>query len=394
MTRPDDAPTLATLRRAVDDAAAQPDHHLADRLLTGVRSRRQARRTRGVALAVLLLVGLTAGVLRLLPGSGPDELRVAEPPVAQPPFGEPPVAVLTAKAVTREQAARSGLDGSSQCESPAVRAPGPMTGAGPALTLVAGYLTDERGLKSWTEEYHGMYSSSGPEGPGGLVAVCWFSGPVPGDGSGGPPVEGNSLLLVVNLTGAAGLGQQAQSVDPLPVLAPPAPAAELLTGDLAAAATVVHPQPTGVAVVDVLVRPSPPPPVPTQDCAPIGCPTAEELPVRIDVLLDGRAVPLMERQSAPPGEVLEVEVTVDVPADAELTGLVLGSSGEGSRIEQVLATAPRQGPGPVTYRLEWTVAGAPGDLAQLRLEYTQAVTPDGVGAGGSVNRPFVLLDVE
>jgi hypothetical protein len=389
MTGPDDGPLLVPLRRALDDAVARVDHGLADRLLTGARARRQARRTRGAALAVLLLVGLTAGGFRLLSGYGADELTVAEPSVEGPA-----VAVLTAKAVSREQAARSGLDGSSQCESPAVRAPDAgWGGAGPELTVVAGYLTDERGLRSWSREYTGTYSSEEPAGPGGLVAVCWFSGPVPADSSGGAPVEGTSLLLVVTLADPSlGMGQRVQSVDPLPVLAPPAPAPELLTGDLAAAATVVHAQPAGVAVVDVLVRPSPP--APTEDCAPVGCPTSEELPVRLDVLLEGRPVPLMERQSARPGEVLQVEVTVDVPAGAELTGLVFGASGEGSRIEQVLAEAPRQGPGPVTYRLDWTVAGAPGGLAQLRVEYTQAVTPDGVGTGGIVNRPFVLLDVQ
>ena len=390
MTRPDDGPLLVPLRRALDDAVARADDGLADRLLAGARARRQARRARGAALAVLLLVALTAGALRLLPGSGADELTVAEPSVE-----EPGVAVLTAKAVSREQAARSGLDGTSQCESPAVRAPDAgWGGAGPELTVVAGYLTDERGLRSWSREYTGTYSSEEPAGPGGLVAVCWFSGPVPADSSGGVPVEGTSLLLVVELADpAAGVGQRAQSVDPLPVLAPPVPARELLTGELAAAATVVHPQPDGVSVVDVLVRPSPPP-APTEDCRPVGCPMPGELPVRLDVLLEGRPVPLMERQSARPGEVLQVEVTVDVPAGAELTGLVFGASGEGSRIEQVLAEAPRQGPGPVTYRLDWTVAGAPGGLAQLRVEYTQAVTPDGVGTGGIVNRPFVLLDVQ
>lgn len=376
------APDQALVREllaSIEQVSLAGPPALADRLLAGVAHRRQARRRRAAALAVVVAVGVVPVGLLGLERGGSDTL-LAAPGAGQPAF----VPVTVAGAVTHEQAARGGLDGTAECESAAVRGTGaPQPGAAQPR-LVAGYLTDFRGYEgAWGLEYLGQRTvGHGPEGPpaDGLVAVCWFSGEIAPDGSvgGGPPSFDHQLLAVQLTGGDPGMRLDSRDLRPIPVLAPPLPAAELLTPELAGRPTVVHSQPDGVPVVDVLRWPEPEPAAAPVDCVPWGCPTEEELAVRADLRLDGEPLAATDTRTLPPGTVVEVELSLELrPGDvAEVLTFGVGDGvGDLHKIDTVLARLDDLS-GTQTVTASWTV---PDDGRHLFvLDYTSPAQDGGV----------------
>jgi hypothetical protein len=216
------------LRAVVLSEAGPADDALADRLLHGTARRRRARTAGALAAAAVLVAGAVVAGAALVAG-GNDTL--SGPDVAGPSDELASVSVREAGAVTFEQAARQGVDGTVECESDAVTGPVPDgVGVSPGLELYAAYLTDADGYEQWSREYDGSSTVSGDEQAElrSLLALCWFTGDVPADGSVGRPLAPfTHQLVVVQLSGpadTAGARLDGRSPRPLPVLAPPVPA--------------------------------------------------------------------------------------------------------------------------------------------------------------------------
>lgn len=351
------------LRAAVlHEAGPAGDAALADRLLHGTARRRRFRTAGALAVAALAVAGTGLGGASLLAG-GEDTLSGGDR--AAPSGDLPPLTVQEAGAVTVEQAAREGVDGTADCQSDAISGP-PPDGAGiPAgLSLYAAYLTDAAGYEQWSREYAGQVTisedgqSAGPE----LLALCWFTGDVEADLSvGRPAAEPTHQLVVVQVSGAGGLPGlrlDVRSARPLPVLAPPVPA------DLPAEASLrSFPQPAGVPVVDELPprpRPSPAEPV---DCTPIACVDPnEEVVVRVETQLDGEPLDPSGYRELAPGQTVTLELTLDVEEGQTISDVHFALSDGGFGVGQtgplglgtVFARAPTVA-GSRTFDVTWTI---------------------------------------
>lgn len=273
--------TARLLRDAVGDAGARwADGRLPERLLAGVRRRRQRRAASGALLSAVMVTAAAGGWAVWSPQER-DALVAGPGPDVEQPDGRP-TSPLQARAVLPEQAARAGLDGTSQCQSQAVltREGVPASATAPGQEVTAGYLTDTAGYERWEQEFSGSRTEpvDGPVFPGipveegspsgitpygpGMVALCWFEGDIPPDTSSpGGPSQPRFRLLAIQFTGSpGGIRLDMISEGPIPVLAPPRPNPSLIPADMALD-DVVHPQPDGVPVVDVLVeRPRSPAP--------------------------------------------------------------------------------------------------------------------------------------
>lgn len=142
--------------------------------------------------------------------------------------------------LTQEQATRAGVDATEECSAPGVRESAPPFEGEPPLdapTLIAAYLTDQRGYAQWDFEYNGSVSLGGTPTGDGLVRLCWYQ-------------QGPETQLVVSTVGGSGVGSvpnsNLRSTKPVPVLAPPAP--RNLSVEEVQRRSVVFPQPEGVVV--------------------------------------------------------------------------------------------------------------------------------------------------
>jgi hypothetical protein len=383
---------LAGRLRAAVLREAEPvtDDRLADRLLHGTARRRRGRRAAALAVTagVLAGAGLTGTVL--LTG-GEDALSGGD--VAGAPDDPPPLSVSEAEAVTVEQAAREGVDGTAECESDAISAPQP-DGAGvvPKLTLYAAYLTDPEGYEQWEREYTGGDTARDKRaGAGSLLALCWFTGDVPADQSvGGPPARFTHQLVTVQLTGpasTAGLRLDARSPRPLPVLAPPAPT------DLPAGASLrSFPQPDGIRVLEELPpRPAAPSPAEPVNCTPTACVDPnEEVVVRADTRVDGQPLDPSGYRELTPGQTVTLELTLDVEQGQTISDVhfALSKDGIGMGPEgplglgDVFARAPSVA-GSRTFEVPWVVPEL-AEAEQLVLTYRSDKYQAGAGHARSL----------
>ena len=364
---------VARLRAAVAGETARSAAALDDLLQRVLRASRAARRRRSVitaAAAVVVLVAAAVGVDAV----GRDDDTLVGPDRADSSSSGRPPTVAEAGAVTREMAAREGLDGTPQCRSEAVTAPAPQ-GAGIAtdLSLYAAYLTDAQGYERWSGEYSG-FSSFSLEAPAqsGLIALCWYTGSVPEDTSvGGVRPDFTHQLVAVQLTGpqtTAGLRSDMRSPRPLPVLAPPVPADLDEQDPVSRQGRRSFPQPSGVPVLDELPRRvEPSSPAPPVDCTPTACvEPAEETVVRVDIAVDGRALDPRGTRQLTAGGTAQVTLTLDVEPGQTIRDVHLGVSASGPGggpdgplgLDQVLLREPAVD-GTRTFELTWTV---PADM--------------------------------
>jgi hypothetical protein len=350
------------LRAAVlNEAGPAADDALADRLLHGTARPRRVRRAGALAFTAVVLAGAVLGGASLLAG-GEDTL------VGEDVAGSPDVSRLTVReagAVTVEQAAREGVDGTAECQSDAISAP-PPDGAGVTLglSLYAAYLTDADGYEQWSREYAGDYTTAGneqAEGPA-LLALCWFAGNVPADLSVGrptaPPTHQLVVVQVSGTAGMAGLRLDGRSPRPLPVLAPPPPA------DAPADALLrSFPQPDGVPVVDELPPRAPPSPVEPVDCTPTACADPnQEVVVRAETRLDGEPLDPRGFRDLTPGQTVTLELTLDVEEGQTISDVhfALSDGGLGTGpdgplgLGEVFVRAPTVA-GSRTFDVAWTV---------------------------------------
>lgn len=361
----EDEHTARLLRRAVGDVSTQwSDEALPGRLLTGVR-RRTRRRATSRALLSVVAVAAVAGGWAVLSTTGSDAL-IAGPSPASHEQGRS-VSPQQAGAILPEQAARAGLDGTAQCQSQQVLSAGfvPPPASAPGPEVIAAYLTDTTGFERWQEEFSGLRrvpAESGspseitPYGPG-MVALCWFEGDIPRDTSvSGGPLEPRYRLLAIQFTGTpGGMRQDTISEQPIPVLAPPKPDPALIPADVTQS-DVVHPQPDGVPVVDVLVEPPPPPPV---DCFIDGCPD-DQVDVEVDVRVNDEPFVPTAGARVEAGKTASFEVRVRVEAGERLDDLQIGLRADGTvggndPMDIVLLEADEPVAGEKTFKARWDV---------------------------------------
>lgn len=330
-----DEDLVGRLRAAVlREAGPVADDALADRLLQGTARRRRARTAGVLAAAALALAGAVLGAGALLTG-GDDTLSGGE--LAGSPDDLPPLTVQEAGAVTVEQAAREGVDGTAECQSDAISAPAP-GGAGvtPGLSLYAAFLTDADGYEQWSREYAGGFtvSQDGQSAGRALVALCWFTGDVPADLSvGRPPADPTHQLVAVQVSGTAGmpgLRLDARSPRPFPVLAPP------VAADAPADASLrSFPQPEGVSVVDELPPRPTPSPVEPVNCTPTACVDPnEEVVVRVETRLDGEPLDPSGFRELTPGRTVTLELTLDVEEGQSISDVHFALSDGGFGVGQ------------------------------------------------------------
>lgn len=375
------------LRDAVArEAAAVPDGQgaLAERLVRGTRQRRGRRTINAAAvIAVVLIVagvGTTAGLL--LSAQGNDALIGPDMAGGEP--AGPPMSVSEAGVVTAEMATRQGLDGARQCLSEAGKPMPEGAGVDPGLMLYAAYLTDAAGLERWSETYSGSYvlSQSEPSGSSELIAICWYSGDVPRDGSaGGPGLPAPTHQLVVlqvgGPAGAPGLRQDFRYSRPLPVLAPDPPAGLTPDDPISRQGLRAFEQPEGVAIVEQMPRRTPPPEVKPVDCTPTACSDPnEEVIVRVDLLIDGTPLDPRGGRELEAGQTVEVTFELQVEDGQTIRDVHLGYSATGSHgggpdgpigLDEVLLRQPDVS-GTQSFDVAWTVpANAQG--SQLVLYY-------------------------
>lgn len=380
----DDEHTARLLRGAVADAGTQwTDHTLPARLLTGVRRRRQRRTASGALLSAVLLASAAGGWATWSP-QGRDTLLAGPSRSGAEQKERSPVFPLQAGAVMPDQAARAGLDGTPQCQSQAVRNAQrmPESASAPGPNVIAAYLTDTAGYEQWLEEFSGARRAApsedgppfGPDVPSdngspsltpygpGVVALCWFEGDIPPDRSAvGGPQQPRFRLLTVQVTGTpGGMRLDATGDKPIPVLAPPRPDRSLLPADAARNSVIVHPQPDGVPVMDVLVEPPPPPRI---DCFTDGCPD-EQVDVSIDVRVNDE--PFVPRDGAivRAGQSASFQVTVRVEAGERLDDLQIGLRADGTvggnaPLDIVLLEADGPVSGQQAFNASWDVPPGP-----------------------------------
>lgn len=367
----DDEQLAVRLRQAVaDEAARVPGGQgaLADRLIRGVPQRgRWSLSAAAVVTAALVVTGL--GATGLLLTGGEDAL--VGPDAASDGQTGPPITVFEAGAVTVEMAARAGLDGTAQCESEAIKPMPEGAGVDPRLTLYAAYLTDPAGLERWSSIYSGGYviSQDEPSTTEELIAICWYAGDVPRDGSaGGPglpaPTHQLVTLRIGGPEGTPGLSQDFRSPRPLPVLAPDPPAGLAPDDPISRQGLRVFDQPDGVSIVERLPRRTPPPEVERVDCTPTACSDPnEQAIVRVDLAVDGEPLDPRERRELEPGRRVEVTLTLEVEEGQTLRDLNLGFSATGGHgggpdgpigLDEVLLRQPEVS-GIATFESTWVV---------------------------------------
>lgn len=389
---------LDELRRRLD----YPDGHLPrlDPAAIVRAARRTQVRRRSAVAATVLVVSLVAGVAAAtgsFTASGPAYLDPSPAPTA-PAAGKQEMTPSTGY-VTKEQAARAGLDGRAACEA---RDPLATSGAQVAgqPELLGGYLTDTGGMQAWRREFDGgSITMSSP--PPVAYAICWYRGAfttdsqAEADGQLEAPWVQLDFPLVESQFG--GMGSRISKF-PIAILAPPLPDRALLPDELKGAVSYVAPQPEGVQLLDGDTPPTPHPrPTPAADaivgdCVPYACPDASEVPVRVDVTVNGRPVRATDVVPVRAGETLDVVVVVTAPQQAELTGLRIGATSQGSRFDEVLAESAQQGAGAREYRLAWQVPGPAAQPRGLGIEYS-ATSPLHGDRAMTHGRSLVQLEV-
>jgi hypothetical protein len=213
-------------------------------------------------------------------------------------------------------------------------------------------------LAQWEQEFSGfVVSATGSSSGGGLVALCWFEGDIQRDTSvSGGPMNPRFRLLAVQFTGpAASMRSDRISEMPIPVLAPPKPDLSLLPADVPQD-QVVHPQPEGVPVVDVLVERPPPPPV---DCFVDGCPD-DQVEVGYDIRIDDESYNPSAGARVQAGRALSLKVSLRVEAGEQLDDLQIGFRrgdivGGNEPLALVLFEADRPVVGEESFTLRWDV---------------------------------------
>lgn len=372
---------LGRVRAAVHTEVGLADDGLADRLLRGTVRAKRSRRTGTLALAALVLAGAGLGGATLQAGSEEGTLRIEG---AKDPSLAGHQTPVQANAVSAEQASRRGLDGTAECDAFAASNAGPVGGdVTTRLRLQAAYLTDTDGLEAWSREFSGSFTIWKVPPPLERIATCWFVGDVAPDLSVGPPTVAFTYQMVAipvdAPAGGGALRLDTRSANPIPVLAPPVPA-----GTPASAPLVVFPQPDGIPVLDelppgpILLPPDPDDFLELPDCDDTGCadPSIEVI-VTSEARLDGVLLDPLGVSELVPGQVVRLQVKLDVEDDQAVTDVALalttdnGSVRQGpaglTGVDQIFTRAASVS-GLRTFELTWTVPEIPS-VKQLVLGY-------------------------
>jgi len=356
---------------------------LAERLVRGTRQHRGRRTINAAAVIAVVLVVAGVGTAVLLLAAQGNDVLIGPDAAGGEPAG-PPMSVSEAGVVTAEMAARKGLDGAPQCLSEAGKPMPEGAGIDPGLTLYAAYLTDAAGLERWSATYSSSYvvSQSKPSDPSELIAICWYSGDVPRDGSaGGPGLPAPTHQLVVlqvgGPAGGPGVRQDFRYSRPLPVLAPDPPAGLAPDDPISRQGLLAFEQPEGVAIVEQMPRRTPPPEVEPVDCTPTACSDPnEEVIVRADLRVDGTPLDPRGVRELEAGQTVEVTLELQVEDGQTIRDVHLGYSATGGHgggpdgpigLDEVLLRQPDVS-GTQSFDVAWTVPTDPQG-SQLVLYY-------------------------